>query len=111
MSSRVKNDAKEEEASAAAREVSLEAKIRHEVRGRRAAPAARTVPLRQHPRRHCPRSPHLGLLACAKLIRSGERERLKRLLRDKLTECGWRDDVKQRCRGAPGPRTLGNRAD
>ncbi|KIY99369.1 Enhancer of yellow 2 transcription factor-like protein [Monoraphidium neglectum] len=62
MSSRVKNDAKEEEASAAAREVSLEAKIRHE------------------------------------LIRSGERERLKRLLRDKLTECGWRDDVKQRCR-------------
>jgi len=33
------------------------------------------------------------------LIRSGERERLKQLLRDKLTECGWRDDIKQRCRG------------
>jgi len=33
------------------------------------------------------------------LIKSGERERLKQLLRDKLTECGWRDEVKQRCRG------------
>lgn len=33
------------------------------------------------------------------LIHSGERERLKQLLRDKLTECGWRDEVKQRCRG------------
>jgi hypothetical protein len=33
------------------------------------------------------------------LVRSGERERLKRVLRDKLTDCGWRDDIKQRCRG------------
>ena len=37
---------------------------------------------------------------CTQLVRSGERERLKRLLREKLTECGWRDDIKQRCRGA-----------
>lgn len=33
------------------------------------------------------------------LVNSGERERLKQLLREKLTECGWRDDIKQRCRG------------
>lgn len=32
------------------------------------------------------------------LLHTGERERLKQLLRDKLTECGWRDEVKQRCR-------------
>lgn len=24
---------------------------------------------------------------------------MKQLLREKLTECGWRDEVKQRCRG------------
>ncbi|KAF6261299.1 transcription factor e(y)2-domain-containing protein [Scenedesmus sp. NREL 46B-D3] len=36
--------------------------------------------------------------ALLQLIKSGERERLKQLLRDKLTECGWRDEVKQRCR-------------
>jgi hypothetical protein len=36
---------------------------------------------------------------CLQLIHSGERDRLKQLLRDKLTECGWRDEVKQRCRG------------
>lgn len=32
------------------------------------------------------------------LIASGERERLKKLLRDKLDECGWRDEIKQLCR-------------
>lgn len=37
--------------------------------------------------------------ALLQLVHSGERERLKQLLRDKLTECGWRDEVKQRCRG------------
>jgi hypothetical protein len=37
--------------------------------------------------------------ATLQLIKSGERERLKQLLREKLTECGWRDEVKQRCRG------------
>ncbi len=39
------------------------------------------------------------LLHLQQLIQSGERERLKALLREKLTECGWRDDIKQRCRG------------
>jgi hypothetical protein len=34
------------------------------------------------------------------LIESGEKERLKQLLRRKLQECGWRDDIKERCRGA-----------
>jgi len=38
-------------------------------------------------------------LPSAQLIKSGERDRLKALLREKLTECGWRDDIKQRCRG------------
>lgn len=51
--------------------------------------------------------------ACARLqlIKSGERERLKALLREKLTECGWRDEVKARCRGAPAAwQQLGSRA-
>eukprot|EP00878_Enallax_costatus_P047446 GHUV01058156.1.p1 GENE.GHUV01058156.1~~GHUV01058156.1.p1 ORF type:complete len:134 (-),score=11.90 GHUV01058156.1:79-480(-) len=42
---------------------------------------------------------HWLLLPCPQLIKSGERDRLKQLLREKLTECGWRDEVKQRCRG------------
>lgn len=33
-----------------------------------------------------------------KLIQSGEKERLKALLRDKLIECGWRDELKAKCR-------------
>lgn len=33
------------------------------------------------------------------LIESGEKDRLKQLLRRKLQECGWRDDIKERCRG------------
>eukprot|EP01133_Synstelium_polycarpum_P005737 gene5737-6639_t len=33
-----------------------------------------------------------------KLIESGEKERLKILLRNKLVEAGWRDDVKAYCR-------------
>lgn len=44
---------------------------------------------------------------CLQLIKSGERDRLKQLLREKLTECGWRDEIKQRCRGA---QQLGHRA-
>jgi len=32
-----------------------------------------------------------------KLIESGEKERLKALLRDRLIECGWRDELKARC--------------
>jgi enhancer of yellow 2 transcription factor len=33
------------------------------------------------------------------LIESGERDRLKALLRDRLLECGWKDEIKQRCVG------------
>jgi len=33
-----------------------------------------------------------------KLLESGEKERLKDLLRTKLVECGWRDEMKTHCR-------------
>ncbi|GCB68146.1 hypothetical protein scyTo_0010354 [Scyliorhinus torazame] len=33
-----------------------------------------------------------------KLIETGERERLKELLRAKLTECGWKDQLKAHCK-------------
>eukprot|EP01135_Chromosphaera_perkinsii_P011833 Nk52_evm24s2506 gene=Nk52_evmTU24s2506 len=33
-----------------------------------------------------------------KLVESGEKERLKELLRTKLIECGWRDDLKSYCK-------------
>ncbi|XP_046385013.1 transcription and mRNA export factor ENY2 [Ischnura elegans] len=33
-----------------------------------------------------------------KLIETGEKERLKDLLRTRLIECGWRDQVKMHCR-------------
>ncbi|EFJ40812.1 hypothetical protein VOLCADRAFT_68978, partial [Volvox carteri f. nagariensis] len=32
------------------------------------------------------------------LASSGKREALKELLASRLASCGWRDDVKQRCR-------------
>lgn len=34
-----------------------------------------------------------------RFIESGEKERLKDLLRTKLVECGWRDEMKNYCRG------------
>uniref|UniRef100_A0A803Y7W1 ENY2 transcription and export complex 2 subunit n=1 Tax=Meleagris gallopavo TaxID=9103 RepID=A0A803Y7W1_MELGA len=34
-----------------------------------------------------------------KLIETGERERLKDLLRAKLIECGWKDQLKAHCKG------------
>lgn len=34
------------------------------------------------------------------LVQSGEKERLKQLLRLKLVECGWRDEMKLHCKGA-----------
>ena len=34
-----------------------------------------------------------------KLEEGGERERLKELLRIRLKECGWRDQLKEHCRG------------
>uniref|UniRef100_A0A8C2XCJ2 ENY2 transcription and export complex 2 subunit n=1 Tax=Cyclopterus lumpus TaxID=8103 RepID=A0A8C2XCJ2_CYCLU len=33
-----------------------------------------------------------------KLIETGERERLKELLRAKLVECGWKDQLKAHCK-------------
>merc|ERR1711894_117126 len=33
-----------------------------------------------------------------KLIETGERERLKELLRTRLVECGWRDELKAKCK-------------
>ncbi len=34
------------------------------------------------------------------LAESGERERLRALLRNRLEECGWKDEVKALARGA-----------
>ncbi|KAL5021977.1 hypothetical protein ScPMuIL_001132 [Solemya velum] len=33
-----------------------------------------------------------------KLVETGERERLMELLRTRLIECGWRDQLKQHCK-------------
>jgi len=33
-----------------------------------------------------------------KLVESGERERLKELLRTRLIECGWRDKLRSHCK-------------
>lgn len=33
-----------------------------------------------------------------KLIETGEKERLKDLLRQRLVECGWRDQLKEYCK-------------
>jgi enhancer of yellow 2 transcription factor len=32
------------------------------------------------------------------LLETGEKEKLKELLRNKLVECGWRDNMKNYCR-------------
>ena len=34
----------------------------------------------------------------AKLVETGERERLREMLQLKLIECGWRDQVRQQCK-------------
>jgi len=33
-----------------------------------------------------------------KLVESGEKERLKQLLTNRLVECGWKDEMKQYCK-------------
>eukprot|EP01114_Cavostelium_apophysatum_P017018 TRINITY_DN4963_c0_g1_i1.p1 TRINITY_DN4963_c0_g1~~TRINITY_DN4963_c0_g1_i1.p1 ORF type:complete len:108 (-),score=1.29 TRINITY_DN4963_c0_g1_i1:3-326(-) len=43
-----------------------------------------------------------------KLVESGERERIKDMLRTKLVECGWRDELKQHCRDLIKQRGLEN---
>ncbi|KAI5002855.1 hypothetical protein ZWY2020_027505 [Hordeum vulgare] len=40
----------------------------------------------------------LGDIINLKLVESGEKERLMELLRERLVECGWRDDMKALCR-------------
>ncbi len=33
-----------------------------------------------------------------KLVETGEKDRLKDMLREKLVQCGWRDELKEHCR-------------
>eukprot|EP00271_Cylindrocystis_brebissonii_P013016 TRINITY_DN3255_c0_g2_i1.p2 TRINITY_DN3255_c0_g2~~TRINITY_DN3255_c0_g2_i1.p2 ORF type:complete len:119 (+),score=16.21 TRINITY_DN3255_c0_g2_i1:308-664(+) len=42
--------------------------------------------------------PTLQDIVNIRLIQSGEKERLKELLRERLIECGWRDDLKAHAR-------------
>jgi hypothetical protein len=42
--------------------------------------------------------PNSVLVTPVQLIESGEKERLKELLRERLIECGWRDEMKALCR-------------
>uniref|UniRef100_A0A5K3F2L6 Transcription and mRNA export factor ENY2 n=1 Tax=Mesocestoides corti TaxID=53468 RepID=A0A5K3F2L6_MESCO len=42
------------------------------------------------------------------LIRTGERERLKDLLRTRLLECGWRDELKSYCKDVIAKKGLEN---
>ncbi|MBA0776178.1 hypothetical protein Gotri_011214 [Gossypium trilobum] len=39
-----------------------------------------------------------GKKSAMQLIQSGEKERLKELLRERLLECGWIDEMKALCR-------------
>lgn len=34
----------------------------------------------------------------AKLVETGEKDRLKEMLRERLIQCGWRDDLKEYCK-------------
>ncbi|XP_037497786.1 transcription and mRNA export factor ENY2 isoform X4 [Jatropha curcas] len=43
-------------------------------------------------------SQELTLQEIINLIESGERERLKQLLRERLIECGWKDEMQAICR-------------
>ncbi|KAL5466715.1 hypothetical protein EMCRGX_G030863 [Ephydatia muelleri] len=43
-----------------------------------------------------------------KLEETGERERLKELLRSRLQECGWRDQLKKHCREIISHKGLNN---
>ncbi|XP_064386290.1 transcription and mRNA export factor ENY2-like isoform X2 [Halichondria panicea] len=43
-----------------------------------------------------------------KLEESGERDKLKELLRGRLRECGWRDQLKDHCRGIITQKGLSN---
>ena len=47
----------------------------------------------------------LILLMPAQLVSSGERERLKKLAKERLEESGWTDEVRQLCRGRAAEET------
>ena len=34
----------------------------------------------------------------AKLVETGEKDKLKDMLREKLSECGWREELKEHCK-------------
>lgn len=53
-----------------------------------------------HDARCCATLPTPRILVLLQLAASGERERLKSLLRDRLVECGWKEDVTRHARGA-----------
>ena len=40
----------------------------------------------------------LHVLLAAQLIETGEKERLMELLRERLVDCGWKDEMKALCR-------------
>ncbi|XP_020692106.2 transcription and mRNA export factor ENY2 [Dendrobium catenatum] len=44
------------------------------------------------------KEPTLQEIINIKLIESGEKEKLMDLLRERLIECGWRDEMKTLCR-------------
>merc|ERR1712193_5345 len=44
------------------------------------------------------RDAHMRAQINQRLVETGERERLKELLRTQLAECGWRDQLKQHCK-------------
>ncbi|KAG6426726.1 hypothetical protein SASPL_110955 [Salvia splendens] len=43
-------------------------------------------------------TPSLQEIVDLKLVQSGEKERLKELLVERLVECGWKDEMKAICR-------------
>lgn len=57
-----------------------------------------TKPLRSSPQQRQQRVLDTKSSIDQKLIESGERDRLKELLRTRLIECGWRDEMKATCK-------------
>ncbi|XP_008654967.1 transcription and mRNA export factor ENY2-like isoform X1 [Zea mays] len=43
------------------------------------------------------KQPSLGEIINIKLVETGEKEKLMELLRERLAECGWRDEMKALC--------------
>ncbi|KAL8474866.1 hypothetical protein ACS0TY_031328 [Phlomoides rotata] len=45
-----------------------------------------------------PKEPTLHQIVNIKLMESGEKERLMELVRERLVECGWKDEMRALCR-------------